>query len=116
MTIDNKRYAEMAARFEADESPVRPGATVQRGAEAREEARTILLEAADTETEREHIRNLGGRPALDPDADGPSPLWAIRAPQSLDTAMRTLAQKQGRSFSAVLRDAAQDYLAAHQAV
>jgi len=116
MTIDQKRYVEMAEHAETREPTIGPDTVIERGPEGRDETLAMLLEAADTEAEREHIRNLGGRPTLDPDADGPSPLWAVRAPQSLDTAMRALAQRQGRSFSTVLRDAAQDYLAAHQAV
>jgi len=57
-----------------------------------------------------------GRPALDPHAPtGKSPLWQVRAPKSLDQAMRDIAKAEGRSFSESLRDAATTYLAQHRA-
>ena len=117
MTTDREYHEELMRWAESDEPTVRPGTVVRRGPEGRDEVHAMLMDAASTEQERDMIRRTAGRPALDPDAPGsPSPLWAVRAPQSLDAAMRSLAQRQGRSFSAVLRDAAQDYLAAHQAV
>ena len=120
MTADNDRdyHAELMRWAESDEPTVRPGTVVKRGSQGRDEVHDMLMAAANTDEERDMIRRTaGGRPTLDPDADsGPSPLWAVRAPQSLDTAMRSLARQQGRSFSAVLREAAQDYLTAHKAV
>ncbi|MCL2467492.1 MAG: ribbon-helix-helix domain-containing protein [Micrococcales bacterium] len=117
MTIDQKRYADLAAWAESDEPTIRPDATVERGTPAScAEVTAMLLEAADTDDDRAMIRRTAGRPTLDPDAPaGPSPLWQVRAPKSLDHAMRNLARAQGRSFSAVLRDAASQYLATHQA-
>gem|GEM_PF-1955318 len=65
---------------------------------------------------REQVRRAarGGRPSLDPGTPGEtSPQWQVRAPRSLDTAMRTQARAEGRSLSELVRDAASQYLAAH---
>ena len=117
MTIDQKRYADMAEWAESDEPTVRPGVKIERGTPTgHAEVTAMLLEAADTEEDRAAVRRTAGRPTLDPHApSGVSPLWQVRAPRSLDQAMRQLAHAQGRSFSAVLRDAAEEYLATHQA-
>ena len=64
MKLDQQRYAEMATRFAADETPVPPGTKFVRGTPAsRAKVTAMLLDAADTEQAREHIRKLGGRPA-----------------------------------------------------
>lgn len=117
MTIDQKRYADLAAWAESDEPTVRPDAKIERGTPAsRAEVTAMLLESADTDEDRAMIRRTAGRPTLDPHAPtGASPLWQVRAPKGLDQAMRQLAHAQGRSFSAVLRDAAEEYLATHRA-
>lgn len=56
-------------------------------------------------------RSRRGRPTLERNRpSGPSPLWQVRAPRSLDDALRARAAAEGRSFSEVLRDAAREYL------
>lgn len=74
--------------------------------------RTIMIEAAATPGEKEYIRNLGGRPTLDPSGEA-SVSWRVRVPSALDAKFRAVARAQGRSFSAVLRSAAEEYVAAH---
>ena len=55
MTIDQKRYAEMAERAETREPTIDPDTVIERDPEGRDETLTMLLDAADTEAEREHI-------------------------------------------------------------
>ena len=106
-------YDEWADRFGADDYELPATAQVVEGTpEGHEAMRAMLLEAADTPAEQEVIRNLGGRPTLDPAGEASVP-WRGRAPLSLDTEFRALAKQEGRSFSEVLRDAAQEYVAAH---
>ena len=65
---DQARYAEMSARIEAGESDTNPDAVTVLGTpEVHAQVTAMLLAAADTDEEREHIRNLGGRPGLEPD-------------------------------------------------
>jgi len=109
-------WEDSAEWAESDEPTIRPGAKIVRGTPASQAKVTaMLLEAADTDEDRVMIRRTAGRPTLDPQTAGVSPLWQVRAPKGLDEAMRRLAEAQGRSFSAVLRDAAAEYLATHQA-
>lgn len=116
MSEKQDRAAALAAWAESDEPTIRPGAVVERGEAARESARALLAQFAgdDPQVAEAIERSAPGRPTLA--ADGPagtSPLWQVRAPQSLDNALRERAKAEGRSFSDVLRTAAAEYLAAH---
>jgi hypothetical protein len=115
MSEKQDRAAALVAWAESDEPTIRPDAVVERGEAARESARALLEQFADDPQVAEALaRSAPGRPTLD--AGGPagtSPLWQVRAPQSLDNALRERAKVEGRSFSDVLRTAATEYLAAH---
>ncbi|RAN79265.1 hypothetical protein B5P43_15220 [Bacillus sp. SRB_336] len=77
--------------------------------------RALLEGIAATDEDRALVRSAGGRPSLNLQGTGKSPLWQIRAPQELDRAMREQAEQVGRNFSEVLRDAAEAYLRGHRA-
>lgn len=82
-------------------------------------AALLELATADDTEGRALVRRAGGRPTLDPhdpsDA-GPSPVWNVRAPRSLDNALRDLAAREGLKFADVLRQAAAEYVDRHQVV
>ncbi|MCL2780859.1 MAG: hypothetical protein FWD74_05115 [Actinomycetia bacterium] len=110
------RYESLADWAESDDAVIRPGQTIERGsAEGRARVRAMLYEATeDDPAGRALVEKVArmGRPTLDPDAPrGPSPQWQVRAPQSLDTAMRARARAEGRSLSDVVRSAATQHLA-----
>ena len=117
--VDDERYTELAAWAESDAPTVRPGARIHRGSAALTAGRALLEDAAsDDPASLALLQRAGaGRPPLDrTDAGaGPSPVWNLRAPRALDTAMRDLARAQGRQLRDVLRDAAEEYVAAHRA-
>jgi Ribbon-helix-helix protein, copG family len=111
-------YDDLAAWAASDAPTVRPDATIYRGDAARAASRALLEEATEDDAAgRELLRTATrGRPTLDPHAPtGESPLWQVRAPKSLDQALRDLAKSEGRSFSEVVRTAAAEYLATHRA-
>jgi len=61
-------------------------------------------------------RSAGGRPSLG--ASGPggvSPLLGVRLPPALREEALAVAARQGRSLSALAREAIEDYLRAHRA-
>jgi hypothetical protein len=98
---------------ESDAPTIQPGAIRHRGtAQSRAVVAAMLAEAAETPADIAALERAGGRPSLAADRPaGESPLWQVRAPQSLDTALRARAQAEGRTLSQVLRDAASEYLA-----
>lgn len=79
---------------------------------SRAQALAMLLDAAGTPTERELVRNVGGRPTLDPHGSQ-SVSWRGRVPQSLDEKFRAVATSEGRTFSEALRTAAEEYIDTH---
>lgn len=110
------KYEQLAEWAESDAPTVRPDAEVHRGIpESRAAVRAMLDDAAETAAEVDLVeRASGGRPSLAADRPaGKSPLWQIRAPRSLDEALRARADAEGRTLSEVLRDAASEYLATH---
>ncbi|OAK53860.1 hypothetical protein A3K89_22145 [Rhodococcoides kyotonense] len=78
--------------------------TAKRGREAAAAGRALL-------------DRVGGRPSLDPDSEPgtESPVRQVRLPVRLDARIDAIAAKQGRSRSAVLRDAVAEYADAHSA-
>lgn len=78
--------------------------TAKRGREAAAAGRALL-------------DRVGGRPSLDPDAEPgtESPVRQVRLPKPLDARINAIAEQQGRSRSAVLRDAVAEYADAHSA-
>lgn len=118
MSNNQRRVDELAAWAESDEPTVRPGATVLRGDAAQAAARALMQDAtADDPSGRDMVARIArrGRPRLNPDLDPgqAGPLWNIRMPIDLDTAMRAQASTEGRPLSEVVRQAAAEYLATH---
>lgn len=108
--------AGMMAWAESDVPEIRDDAAIRHGTdESRAQIRALLEEAAETQTERQKIRDLGGRPPLDPQGEGESPTWSLRAPRVLDRELREQAEREGRKLSEVLRSAAREYLDTHRA-
>jgi hypothetical protein len=76
--------------------------------------RAMLGEAAGPE-EAAMLRRFAGRPSLDAAVPaGGSPELRVRAPARLHSQLRTQARQEGRSVSAIVRDAAEEYLLAHR--
>lgn len=108
-----KKHDALSAWAESDTPTIRPEAAVLRGDAASKAARDLLAAAAEDPADAAAVARAAGRPALDPTTPGKSPVWQLRAPQDLDARVRALASAQGRSVSAVLRDAASEYLTRH---
>lgn len=112
-------YDALAAWAESDAPRVRPDAVIERGSDAgHAEVAAMLRDAAESPAEvaevERAIERTAGRPSLAATSPkGTSPLWQVRAPEHLDAALRARAHAEGRSFSAVLRDAATEYLTRH---
>ncbi len=88
------------------------GGTVLHGAAAAAHGRHILEQAAGGPTELE--RMVRGRPSIDPDA-GPgehSATRQVRLPAATNQQLDAFAAAQGRTASAVMRDALTAYFAA----
>ena len=121
MSTEHKsHYDALADWAESDEATIGPGDKVERGTpEAHARVRVMLYEATEDDPQgRALVEKVArmGRPTLDPDAPGAhSPQWQVRAPRSLDTAMRAQARAEGRTLSDIVRDAATQYLATHKA-
>lgn len=119
-TEQQNHYDALADWAESDEAAIRPRDKVERGTpEGHARVRAMLYDATEDDPQGralvERVARMG-RPTLDPDAPGAhSPQWQVRAPRPLDTAMRAQAKAEGRSLSAVVRDAASQYLATHKA-
>lgn len=110
--LDRERSA-LAAKVGADDYELPADVVVHEGtAQTRAAARAMLLEAAGTDEERDLIRSVGGRPALDPEGKA-SVSWRLRVPPMLDERFLALVEEEGRPFSAVLRSAAEEYIATH---
>lgn len=108
-----RERAALAAKVGADDYELPADVVVHAGtAQTRAAAKAMLLEAAGTDEERDLIRSVGGRPALDP-AGNASVSWRLRVPPTLDERFLALVKEEGRPFSAVLRSAAEEYIAAH---
>lgn len=114
-----EHYDALAAWAESYTPTLDPTNPPLRGADAAAAGRAMLEAATeDDPAAREQVRRAarGGRPSLDPQTPGQvSPQWQVRAPRSLDTAMRAQAKAEGRSLSDLVRDAANQYLATHKA-
>jgi hypothetical protein len=91
------------------------GGTVLHGAAAAAHGRQMLEQAAGGAAELD--RMVRGRPSIDPDA-GPgehSATRQVRLPAATNQQLDALATEQGRTVSAIMRDALTDYFAAHRA-
>jgi hypothetical protein len=86
-----------------------------RGESAAQSCRGALLQAtgADTMEEAKHIAL--GRPRLDSQSSI-SVTWKVRASAQLDDIVDDIARREGRTRSALIRDAVAEYARTHQAV
>lgn len=98
----------------SDEPTVRDDATVTGPTEEARDAMHQMLMGAASPEQKEDIERAakGGRPRLSP-GEGRSPMWRVRVPQPLDEDLHAAAEAEGRNFSEVLRDAAEEYLDHH---
>ncbi len=91
------------------------GGTALHGDAAAAHGRQMLEQAAGGPAELE--RMVRGRPSIDPDA-GPgehSATRQVRLPAATNQQLDALAATQGRTASAIMRDALTDYFAARRA-
>lgn len=98
----------------SDDREVREDAVVMGSTqEERDEMREVLRSAA-SEGQKEALDRFskGGRPRLSP-GEGRSPMWRVRAPQPLHDELNTAAESEDRNVSDLVRDAVEQYLAAH---
>lgn len=105
-------YEQLARAAEAGQLPATPD-TVTRGPAAAEAARTALLEATGTTSIDDATRIAIGRPSLDRQGQGRSPVVRARVPQALKDQVQQLAEAQHRKESDILRDALETYLHTH---
>lgn len=70
-------------------------------------------DGAPTVAELRRRRNLGGRPQLEPGSE--TTTWKVKAPASLNDAAREAGARYSGGFSAFVRDAVRDKLAAQEA-
>ncbi|MDR1189894.1 MAG: ribbon-helix-helix domain-containing protein [Bifidobacteriaceae bacterium] len=108
---------DLTAWAESSAPAIRPSAVLHQGEQARAASRALIEKATGDDPDgRALVRDATrGRPTLDSATPaGSSPLWQVRAPRSLDQALRDRARSEGRSLSEVIRDAATAYLAAHR--
>lgn len=99
---------ELAARAERGELKVKPG-TVRRGAAARSAARDSLMEATGADTVAEALQLAVGRPRVGTEG-GQSPVVRARVPQDLKDDVTTLAERENRRESEIVRDAVAAYV------
>lgn len=111
---DNYDWNTLAEQAEAGQlAPVKGSAL--RGEKAARSGRSALLTAtgADSIEEAKHIAL--GRPRLAA-AGVESVTWKVRASTKLDDIVGDLAKREGRTRSALIRDAVAEYARSHQAV
>jgi len=110
---EDRERAELIAKVTDPDYELPENAEIRTASpEGHAETLAMLLDAAATPEERELIRNVGGRPTLDP-AGSASVSWRLRVPKTLDQEFQAVVEAEGRSFSDVLRTAAAEYVSAH---
>lgn len=112
-TTDDYDWGTLAARAEDGSLPPVEG-TVLRGQAAADGGRAALLAATGSDTLEEATRVALGRPRLGGTGEV-NVTWKIRAPQALDQIVDQLAQRQGKTRSALIRDAVTEYARTHAA-
>lgn len=107
--VDEAYYAQLAAAFEAADYELPSDAVVVRG-EGKEPGRAILAQYMTPEELYAASRRGRGRPRLSSAGTGRSPKRQVRLPEDLDAALVRLAEAQGRTPSAVVREAVETYV------
>ena len=82
--------------------------TTRRGEDAAASGRALLLAATGTDTIEDATRIALGRPRLDEDR-AESVMWRVRATGRLDNIVAELADREGISRSALIREAVAEY-------
>ena len=111
---DNYDWNALAVQAEKGHlAPVK--GTVLRGEDAAASGRAALLSATgvDSIDEAKHIAL--GRPRLASES-AQSVTWKVRASTKLDGMVDEIAKREGRTRSALIRDAVAEYARSHQAV
>lgn len=111
---DNYDWSALAEKAESGQLVAAEG-TALRGEDAARSGRAALLTAtgADTIDEAKHIAL--GRPRLSAETDD-SVTWKVRASSKLDGIVDEIAKREGRTRSALIRDAVAEYARTHQSV
>jgi hypothetical protein len=107
--VDEAYYEQLAAEVEADDYELPADAVVVRG-EGDEPGRAILAQYMTPDDLEAASRRGRGRPRLSSGGPGRSPKRQVRLPEELDAALVRLAQDQGRTPSAVVREAVETYV------
>lgn len=111
---DNYDWNALAEQAEAGRlAPVE--GTALRGEDAARSGRNALLTATGVDSIEEAKHVALGRPRLTAESDE-SVTWKIRASTKLDTIVDEIAKREGRTRSALIRDAVAEYARTHQAV
>ena len=109
---DNYDWNALAHRAEAGQLTPLEG-TAKHGEEAALSGRGALLAATGADTMEAAKRIALGRPRLSAEENV---TWKIRASSQLDGIVDELAKREGRTRSALIRDAVAEYARTHQAV
>lgn len=107
--VDEAYYEQLANDFEAEDYELPADAVVIRG-EGDEPGRAILAQYMTPEELDAASRRGRGRPRLSSAGTGRSPKRQVRLPDDLDAALVRLAEAQGRTPSAVVREAVETYV------
>lgn len=86
--------------------------TALQGADAARDARETLMAVTGTDTIEEATKVALGRPPLDAERRE-NVTWKVRAPAQLDDLAADIARREGKTLSALIRDAVADYARAH---
>lgn len=106
-------WDDMAAMEQAGKLDPIPG-TERRGEDAAAHARELLMNATATDNIDDAARIAIGRPRLSDD-NRETVTWKVRATAVLDDLAGDLAQRQGKTRSALIRDAVAEYVRNHAA-
>ncbi len=109
---DNYDWNAVAAQVEGNQlAPVK--GTVLRGDDAARVGVIALLTATGTDSIEEAKYVALGRPRLAAEGDE-SVTWKVRASTKLDSMVAEIAQREGRTRSALIRDAVAEYARTRQ--
>jgi hypothetical protein len=107
--VDEAYYEQLANDFESEDYELPSEAVVICG-EGDEPGRAILAPYMTPEALDAASRQGRGRPRLSAAGTGRSPKRQVRLPEELDAALVRLAQAQGLTPSAVVREAVETYV------
>lgn len=103
-------YSDLAA-LAAQGTLERVPGTQRHGQAAQAMVDDILMSATGTATPAEAYALTVGRPSLNRQTTGPSRMWRLRVPDTLDQQVRAYATAHGRTISDITRAAVAAYIA-----